>query len=140
MSEDLVAKWPRERALPIREVLERIRVCGCGSNAHWKCLLELLMEAENHTDRGFYRDQWFEFGAKVLDKWELIEHGTGIGFAWLTDEGRLVLEFLRDFGIEQHDHASGDGHPFWAEEYSWTGADDPNDTYSDWVNAMKAQT
>lgn len=116
---DLVKKWPRDKALKIRTIIDRMNLCGCGSNAHWECVLELLQEAETHSDHGFYRDKWYEFGAKVLDSWGLLDHGTGIGFAWLTEDGKLLLEFLHDFGLEDADMNDETGHPCWAAEFSW---------------------
>lgn len=134
---ELVERWPRPRALKVREVLDRIQVCGCGTNAQWECLLELLCEAETHTKEGFYRDKWFEWGAKVLDKWDLLEHGTGAGFMWLTDDGKLILEFLREFGTESHYYPDGSGHPFWTVEFSWSEKEDPADTYSEWASGAR---
>lgn len=104
-------KWPREKALKVRDLISKFNICSCGSDAHWECVLELLVEAENHSDKGFYRDKWFEFGAKVLDAWGLLDHGTGIGFSFLTDEGKLFLEFLRDFGTADHDLNDETGQP-----------------------------
>jgi hypothetical protein len=126
-------KWPRPKAMKIREIIERIDMCPCGTDAHWKVILEVLTEGENHTQNGFYRNEWFEFAAKVLDSWNLLEHGTGIGFAWLTEEGKLLLEFLRDFGTEGYDITDDTGHPLWSIEYSWTLDDDPADHYGRWA-------
>jgi hypothetical protein len=130
---ELVAKWPREKALRLREIVDKLGICACGSSAHWKCVLELLVEAENHSETGFYRDPWFEFGAKVLDSWELLEHGTGIGYAWLTDNGKLLLEFLRDFGIDDHDWNEDSGHPSWVIDFGWDGNENPSDSYGEWA-------
>lgn len=145
----LADKWKRGQALKIREILERVALCGCGTAAHWEIIFELLQRAENHAARGsFYnfflqpndkqggiedvRDPWVEFGAKVLDSWDLIEHGTGIGWAWLTDDGKLLLEFLRDFGTENSNYEDNSGHPSWSCEFSWGETPKPNDTYSEW--------
>lgn len=123
---EIVSRWPRDKAAKVRAIIEHMNLCSCGSNTHWECVLELLSEAETHTKDGFYRDTWFEFGAKVLDSWELLEHGTAIGFAWLTDDGKLLLEFLRDFGTDE------DGHPVWASEFSWTEVENDDDWYGKW--------
>lgn len=132
-SPEMVARWPRNKADQIRKIIERISICGCGSDAHWECILELLCEAEQHKDKGFYRDKWFEFGAKVLDSWELLEHGTGIGWAWLTDDGKLLLEFLREFGTEDHDMNDDSGHPIWSIEHSWGDPGEADDWYGQWA-------
>jgi hypothetical protein len=128
----VVERWPRDRALEVRAVLDRIDVCGCGTDAHLECVLELLVEAETHSEKGFYRDRWFEWGAKVLDKWELLEHGSEIGFAWLTDDGRLVLEYLREFGTDDS------GQPEWGSEFSWSEVEDGGDSYGEWVREAEA--
>ena len=111
-------------------------LCGCGSGDGYECVLELLCEAENHTTEGFYRDKWFEFGAKVIDSWNLTEHGTGIGFGWLTDDGKLLLQFLRDFGNEGNNLCEGTGHPEWSVEFSWTLEGNEKDSYSSWVEKV----
>lgn len=130
-------KWPRDKALKVREIIRKMELCACGSNTHWECVKELLVEAEQHASKeGFYRDKWFEFGAKVLDSWGLLEHGTGIGFAWLTDDGRLLLEFLTDFGTEDHDAEDGTGHPMWSIEFSWGDAEDKADSYGEWMEQI----
>lgn len=141
--EKLASKWTRSRAIQIRTIIERMGLCGCGSGAHWACVLTLLERAEDHDKNGsFYqwakgaddpRDAWVEFGAKVLDSWDLIEHGTGIGYAWLTDDGKLLLDFLRDFGTEDHDMNDGTGHPMWSIEFSWELEKKDGDTYDEWA-------
>lgn len=135
-AEKAIEKWPRVKALKVRGILDRLQICGCGTMAHWKCVLELLSEAEKHTGNGFYRDQWFEFGAKVLDTWKLLEHGMGIGFAWLTDDGKILLEFLRDFGIDDHDEKDGSGQPMWSVEHSWDLKEQEDDAYSEWARSL----
>jgi hypothetical protein len=124
-------KWPREKALGLRTILDKMQLCGCGNNTQWECLLELLEEAETHTASGFYRDKWFEFAAKVLDSWNLIEHGTSIGFAWPTADGKLLLEFLRDFGTDDAEF------PDWCMEFSWDADPDEKDTYAVWVFSLE---
>ena len=87
--------------------LEKVKLCGCG-NSNWPIILYLLEIAEDHDKRGsFYQLEdgavlgWREFGAKVLDDWGLIEHGTGIGWAWLTAEGVSLLAWIRANGTDE---------------------------------------
>lgn len=127
-------KWNRPKALKIRDVIERASGCNCGSATYWERVLEILSEAESHTDKGFYRDSWFEFGAHVLDKFSLLDHGTGIGFAWLTDDGKLLLEFIRDFGTNDHCLSTCEGWPEWTIEHSWSAEENANDSYGEWSN------
>lgn len=137
--QDVVGRWPRDRALAVREIIRSVNLCSCGSDSQWECVLEILVEAEKHTENGFYRDKWFEFAAKVLDDRGLLEHGTTIGFAWLTDRGKLLLEFLREFGTESHDFCEHTGHPMWSVEYSWNasgGEPGCGDTYAEWQAEM----
>lgn len=138
MTNTLVEKWPRAKALKLRAIRARLNLCGCGSSSHWQLISELLREAQSHTHDGFYRDPWFEFGAKVLDSWDLLDHGTGIGFAWLTEDGELLLEFLQDFGTEEPDMNDDSGHPFWSIEFSWTVDAKETDSYSEWAASQKS--
>lgn len=45
-------------------------------------------------------EDWVQFGAKVIDAWGLTAHGTGIGWAWAEDDGRLLLRFFRQHGCD----------------------------------------
>lgn len=105
--------WNREE---ITRILGKLDLCECGSGSAstWAIVLLLLDRAERNHACGaeeakaacFYDEAdgasalWVEFGAKVLDSWCLLEHGTGIGHAWLTRDGEMLLAFLRDFGTE----------------------------------------
>lgn len=93
----------------LREILDEVQLCTCGSASTYGVLLELLERAElnslNPTNSpGFYgampeaSSRWVEFGGHVLDGMGLIEHGTGVGWAWLTKPGVILLKFLRKFG------------------------------------------
>lgn len=144
MAQEIIDKWPRSKAAKIRTIIGRLDLCGCGTNAHWEIVLKLLEMAEDHDKNGsFYGPDgselatWIEFGAKVLDSWDLTEHGTGIGGAWLTDEGKLLLEFLRDFGTEDHDMNDNSGQPVWATEFSWTETPKDDDWYSEWTREAR---
>ena len=94
----------------MKKIFGRIELCGCGTNVHWDIVQELLEKAEDHDKNGsFYGTEgselapWIEFGAKVIDGWGLIDHGTGIGWAWLTEDGTALLAFLRQYGTDSGD-------------------------------------
>ncbi len=97
-------EWTEAKQTELRIILARIKFCGCGSNRKWLTMRQLLENAESHA-RSFYDDDdlpqtevgFWEFAANCLDSFELIEHGTSIGYAWLTDDGKLLLQFLQDF-------------------------------------------
>jgi hypothetical protein len=101
----------------IFKILSRMNLCGCGSATEWQIVSEVLHHAAAET-HSFYRDdgygdegeRWWEFAAKVCDSWFLLEHGTGIGSAWLTDDGRLLLRFLDEHGTDR------DKFPEWATD------------------------
>ncbi len=132
---ELKVRWTRPVALKLRDIHDKMGLCGCGTTgreSYWAVLLNLLEEAEDHTEIGFYQNRWFEFGAKVLDSWGLLEHGSGIGGAWLTEDGALLLQFIRDFGVDNKFH------PDWLEEYGWgTNPDPMGDTFSDWFDSLQ---
>lgn len=89
-----------------REVMWNRSPCHCGSGTTWEVLLELLRRANDPERVGFYKPfedasrRWAEFGAHMLDAMDLAEHGTGIGWPWLTDKGKLLLVFLEEFGTD----------------------------------------
>jgi hypothetical protein len=93
------------------ECLGKLGLCDCGTGSEYDVVLFLLERSEKALEKGlpgFYDPApdaaapWVEFGAKVLDAAGLLEHGTGIGCAWLTDEGKALLSFLREFGTDRH--------------------------------------
>lgn len=102
------AEYTKEHQRRLRHLLsDRIGLCGCGTGDTWPLLLSMLERAENHTSRGYFTDPLgdipanaIEFIAHVMDSWELLEHGSGIGSAWLTQDGIEVLTFLRRWGTD----------------------------------------
>ena len=95
-------------------------ICGCGSNEVADLLDECLRFAARERDanhklpesdpwhEGFYRSLAHELAAKVLDGQGFIEHGTGIGWAWATDDGRRLLKMVDDWKAA-HPELKGEG-------------------------------
>jgi len=98
-----------------REVFWKIDLCNCGQSNSWE-IVKFLLELSKDRVNGFYAaaecvsQEWIEFGAKVLDSWNLLEHGVGIGCASLTESGELLLRFLNEFGTDD------DNWPDWIKE------------------------
>lgn len=80
-------------------------LCGCGSPEVAELLYEVLSWcAIDHKDdgrnippfnkNGCYCSVGHELAAKVLDKARLIDHGSGIGWPWVTDKGRQLLAWI----------------------------------------------
>jgi hypothetical protein len=95
------------------EAIGQIGVCGCGSPENsWLIVLECLQRAKDNS--GMYHDSgapvYMEFAANALDSWGLLEHGTGIGYPWLTERGKIVYQFLTEYGTDP------DEWPKWATE------------------------
>lgn len=92
---------PEETFQLVKELLER-------AEQLWPENLEESAISTTKT-KCFYDDhkdaskRWVEFGAKVLDMANLLEHGGGIGHAWLTPKGVRVLQFLRQYGTDHND-------------------------------------
>lgn len=119
--------WNRRDALQVRNAIERMGLCGCGTNDHWIVIFELLERAEDHAKHGSFCQEnfpWMEFGAKVLDSWRLLEHGSSISAAWLSRDGELLLRLLRDFGTETH--------PTWLDDFGWDETEDQSDSFGIW--------
>ena len=111
----------------------KMRLCWCGSRSEFPLILKLLERAEKRNES--YKDsisyyeylycisgniiKWFvvEVFAKVLDSWGLLEHGTGIGWAWLTDDGQMLIDFLREYGTQE---SRDDGSELWPD-WSYVG-------------------
>lgn len=78
-------------------------LCGCGSDGPAQLLVQVLrfcaldhesQRAHPFGKEGCYYSTEHELAAKVLDKAGLVDHGTGIGWPWLTDWGRELLAAL----------------------------------------------
>ena len=105
--------------LRYRSAINRVPLCGCGSG-QWDVVLAMLERAaaSPKPDGASFYDPMpgkdlsgraVEIVAHALDHVGLLEHGSTIGFAWLTPGGELLLRFLQKYGI---DHERW---PEWAE-------------------------
>ena len=105
-----VTELTKKQQQELRHILsDKIHFCGCGSDeAKWVLLQKLLERAEDQQvgDPGYYAPlndipgYAVEFMAHALDGWGLIEHGTSIGYCWLTTRGEKVLAWLRLHGTD----------------------------------------
>lgn len=68
--------------------------CGCPEDAE-RCVLNLLSEIKVKT-ADVYADDLLLCLAYTLDHAGLLEHGTSIGGAWLTEEGKMYLYLLEN--------------------------------------------
>lgn len=88
-----------EPATEATELIEECTgLCCCGSGLDFALLLEVLEwcnreDKHDLKDGGCYRNAGWELAAKVLNAADLIEHGSGIGWPWLTPWGKKVLEW-----------------------------------------------
>lgn len=80
-------------------------ICGCGSHKKWELLYECLkwsaLESDERFkktgspwDNGFYQSTAHELAANILDHAGLLEHGSGIGWAWITEDGKRLLALI----------------------------------------------
>jgi len=103
----------KTRQLWIRTLVGRVPLCGCGStDTMWSIVRAVLTRSRGFAsdDRalGFYDPMpeldlsaaAVEFAAQVLNQSDLMEHGSGIGWAWLTGGGLVLLEFLDQYGVD----------------------------------------
>jgi hypothetical protein len=92
----------------IRHIVDDMGLCGCGRADKYELIRELLERAA----RGGRLDEPFddiseraaEFIADVMNsaKWNLLEHGGSVRFSWMTERGKCLLAFLRDYGNDAH--------------------------------------
>jgi hypothetical protein len=87
----------------VNNFYSRFALCTCGSHNPWEQIKRFLELAED-KNTSFYahdtEDGWLVLLAHILDLNGLIEHGTGIGTAWLTPIGVHFLKFLREYGCD----------------------------------------
>jgi hypothetical protein len=103
----------------VAAIIERVPLCGCGSPSNsWGIVLEILDRAvalssdlmkEGYRKAPSFYDpaadasaRWVEFVAHVLGEPPalLLEHGTSIGYAWPTKDGRKLHAFLVAHGTD----------------------------------------
>lgn len=92
-------------------ILDRARICGCGSGEQHRVMRDILQRGKNRADGDialtFYDPLGeicgiaVEFIANVFNTWKLLSHNSSIGSALITSDGELLLKFLNDFGTEE---------------------------------------
>jgi len=107
-------------AIGIRDRIEVLMsICRCGSVDSWGLVLAMLERSESiharhdpsgkHGQKGFFdpmpefdlSSSAVEFIAHIMGgSWGLLDHGSSIQYAWLTDSGKELLEFLREHGTD----------------------------------------
>ena len=86
-------------------LMEYCNLCTCGtleSNSillyvlEW-CDLSFDEKKDDHIlgEKGLYTNVAFELAGKVLNKEDLVEHGTGMGWPWTTELGKEFLRILK---------------------------------------------
>jgi len=98
----------------IRHILDDVGFCGCGSSDKYEILKGLLERAVvgGRFDEPLgdaFSGRAVEFIADVMSSshWDLLDHGTSLGGSWLTERGKVLLQFFQDFG------ANAEGWPGW---------------------------
>lgn len=87
---------------PIAAIIERMGMCGCGSDAKWEAVRNVLRFAQARALQKFEddNDPYGELILHILDNKKLLDHGTNISGSWLTDDGILLLRFLENHGCD----------------------------------------
>lgn len=97
-------------------IIDRLGLCNCGHAQCWEIVKLMLeraeaLDADRENAPSFYDAmddipaRMVEFVAHVMgsDQWDLLEHGSSIGGAWLTKDGETLLAFLREHGTDQEE-------------------------------------
>jgi len=133
-----MSNWTVEEKKACRDAVSRMRLCGCGLGTTWAIVQMLLERGADPAAHGTFYDpadgvtaEWVQFGAHVLDGYDLLDHGIGIGCAWITDDGKLVLRLLQEHGIDDSDW------PIWVQTWqisdskrTWDPAEEPEEKSS----------
>jgi hypothetical protein len=84
-------------------------LCACGTDGPAELLVEVMKfcalepdqkRAHPFGNEGCYSSTERELAAKVLDKAGLVDHGTGIGWPWITEWGKEFLAALEKVETE----------------------------------------
>ena len=102
------------------EIIQRLNFCECGNPDDAYDALKEALDAHNCvgeiTDKSWAKrcekaKAWEEkLGEKpahllryFIDAAGLLEHGGSVGGSWLSEDGKLLLEFFNDFGTDPDD-------------------------------------
>lgn len=89
-------------------------LCLCGTGKDLELLIETLkFAAEDSTtkhektgrgwDQGCYQSAGHELAMKVLDSYGFVEHGSGIGWAWVSEDGERLLTMMDTLPNEEEE-------------------------------------
>jgi len=71
-------------------------LCGCDSPGKvYDVLLKYLERLSKDKTGSGYKTAYELFFLYAVDHCGITDHGTSIGYAWLTEDGKQALEFLR---------------------------------------------
>jgi len=86
---------------------EKIGLCGCGDPDSVMDKIRVLLKIirdnkEEQLQEAFgvsniYDNELLLFMIYILNDKDILEHGTGVGGSWLTEEGRMLLYVLENF-------------------------------------------
>ena len=93
----------------IREIFNtQLKLYSYKSTTKYEIILSLLKKNNNHELNSFYDklinipENIIKLLTLILNSWGLLDHGTDISFAWLTEDGEIIMEFLRNFGTDEN--------------------------------------
>lgn len=103
---EFIEQHPKEEA--IDWLCLALPLCGCGSGDDFELILDVLRwSAVNSDDKERHREPYLQSGcycsiahemaAKILNHVGLVEHGTGIGWPWITEDGKKLLAKIDGF-------------------------------------------
>jgi hypothetical protein len=96
--------------MALLDIVQRIQFCSCGNpDAHLQTI-QMGLELHKGEDKDGKLLKWINDNPVVgwfllycLESWGLTEHGSNIGFGWLTQDGEELLMFLRQIKCNHHE-------------------------------------
>lgn len=86
-------------------ILAACGLCDCGTQRPSIMLISVLQNAakaaEDETRNSNYDSCCSELAAKVLDSYGWVEHGTGVGATWITDDGKRLLDLIESLILKE---------------------------------------
>lgn len=90
----------------IRHIFCDMNLCGCGTGRQYHAVAAVLecvsIGGKLYESVGGYSDDYVEFMLHVMNssKWGLLEHGSSVYGSRLTEKGKVLAQFFRDFGVK----------------------------------------
>lgn len=112
---------------PMQEAINELPCCGCGNpESVYQAIHTMLSyfdlknkpqipKSKEFDKIDIYENPFVLFMAYYLDNEEYLNHGTSIGYSWLTEKGETMLRYLKIMESFGYDLTRGPENILWIE-------------------------